>query len=90
MSTLACDLVYIPIQAEPFIYHSKWIENMTVADLIQKSGLLQKYPEVQNLQAGIFSRCVTWDTLIKPGDRVELYRPLLCDPKEKRRKKAKR
>ena len=37
---------------------------------------------------GIFSRKVTLDYLLSAGDRVEIYRPLLADPKEVRRQKA--
>ncbi len=84
-----CELVYVPCNAVPFLFSNVWGEGMTVAALVQASGLLQKYSEVKDLSVGIFARCVTWDTLVKPGDRVEIYRPLSLDPKEKRRNKAK-
>jgi putative ubiquitin-RnfH superfamily antitoxin RatB of RatAB toxin-antitoxin module len=38
--------------------------------------------------AGIFGKKKPLDTLLRPGDRVELYRPLLADPKESRRRRA--
>ena len=37
---------------------------------------------------GIFSRKVTPEQLLRDGDRVEIYRPLLADPKESRRRRA--
>jgi len=46
--------------------------------------------EVQGNQVGIFGRRVTLETRLKDGDRVELYRPLQLDPKEARRRRARR
>lgn len=86
--TICCELVYIPSNAAPQIFSRPWQEGMTITRLVETSGLLQQYPEVAQLSVGIFARCVSWDTLVKPGDRVELYRPLLLDPKENRRHKA--
>ena len=62
----------------------------TVADALKLSGILQSNPEVQGLALGIFSKQVTMDTLLKSGDRIEIYRPLTLDPKEKRRQRAKK
>lgn len=60
-----------------------------VMDALTSSGLFVSHPEAQGLAMGIFSKQVTGDTLLKHGDRIELYRPLKNDPKEKRRQKAK-
>lgn len=38
---------------------------------------------------GIFGKCVSLDALLSEGDRIEIYRPLMQDPKEARRKRAK-
>lgn len=84
-----CELVYVPYNKPPVLFTSPWINEMTVATLVQASGIEQHYPEIKTLAVGIFARRVTWDTVIKPGDRVELYRPLQIDPKEKRRRTAK-
>ena len=84
-----CELVYVPPAAVPLVFSKPWVENMSVRDLLQDSGFAQHYPEVTDLAVGIFAHCVTGDTLVKAGDRVELYRPLLVDPKEKRRRRAK-
>lgn len=62
----------------------------TVGDAIERSGLLEEVPdlEVRDRQVGIFYRPCGLDTLLRDGDRVEIYRPLLCDPKETRRRRA--
>lgn len=86
---LICELIYVPYKEAPILYTHLWTENMTVADLIHAAGLAQARPEIKALTVGIFARRVTWDTILKPGDRVEVYRPLQIDPKEKRRRKAK-
>jgi putative ubiquitin-RnfH superfamily antitoxin RatB of RatAB toxin-antitoxin module len=62
----------------------------TVQQAIEASGVLQRFPQIDlaNAAVGIFSRpCKLGDTL-KAGDRIEIYRPLLLDPKEARRKRA--
>ncbi len=57
---------------------------------IQQSGLLQSVPEIDLsvLRVGIYGKLRTLDTLLHDGDRVEIYRPLIADPKESRRKRA--
>lgn len=62
----------------------------TVRQVIEKSGILQSYPEI-NLElnkVGIWSRTVRLDELVKDGDRIEIYRPLIADPKDMRRRRA--
>lgn len=62
----------------------------SVADAIEASGIRDEFPEVSldELEAGVWGRVVTRATLLKPGDRVELYRALEIDPKEARRQLA--
>jgi uncharacterized protein len=62
----------------------------TVEDAIQASGILQKYPEI-DLKAnklGIFGKLTKADVVLRDKDRIEIYRPLIADPKEVRRKRA--
>ncbi len=63
-----------------------------VKDAVRASGLRERLPELASspLDVGIFSHPCTPDRVLEDGDRVELYRPLLCDPKEVRRQRAKR
>ena len=62
----------------------------TVADAIQRSALAQEFPEVDidQLQAGVWGKLVERSRVLLDGDRVELYRPLVIDPREARRLKA--
>ena len=64
----------------------------TVADAIARSRIAERHPEVDFARAatGIFGRKVRRDVVLAEGDRVEIYRPLLADPKDIRRKRAKR
>jgi len=62
----------------------------TIADAIVLSGLLEKYPEIdlEKGKFGLFGKLSKSDTVLREKDRVEIYRPLLADPKEVRRKRA--
>ncbi|MDE2272030.1 MAG: RnfH family protein [Xanthomonadaceae bacterium] len=62
----------------------------TLADAIERSGLRTAHPEIgiRADRLGIFSRKAAPDTVLRDGDRVEIYRPLLIDPKEARRQRA--
>lgn len=65
-------------------------EGATVEAAIKASGLLERFPEIASsgLNAGIFGVVCTPDQPVKEGDRIEIYRPLLHDPKEARRQRA--
>ena len=60
----------------------------TVLDAIQASGLLQRLPEIKLSRAGVWGRPASPDTRLRDRDRVEIYRPLIADPKEIRRRRA--
>ncbi len=62
----------------------------TVEDVIRRSGLLEEFPEIDLAlnKVGIFSKLVKLDEVVRDRDRVEIYRPLIADPKEVRRKRA--
>jgi len=65
-------------------------ENSTAKTAILTSGILTQYPELElkNLVVGIFSTPCTLEKILTVGDRVEIYRPLLVNPKEMRRSRA--
>ena len=62
----------------------------TVEDAIHRSGVLAKFPEIDLVRnkVGIFSKLVKLDEIVRDKDRVEIYRPLIADPKEGRRQRA--
>ena len=65
-------------------------EGTTVREAALQSGLEEEFPELDLQQAplGIFGKAVKDETVLHDGDRIEVYRPLLIDPKEARRKRA--
>ena len=66
------------------------VEGTTVREAALQSGLEVEFPELDLQQAllGIFGKAVKGETVLHDGDRIEVYRPLLIDPKEARRKRA--
>lgn len=62
----------------------------TVQKAIEQSGILKDFPglSVQPDKVGIFGRKVPLDRVLRQGDRVEIYRELIADPKEARRRRA--
>lgn len=65
-------------------------EGARAADAIKASRLGLLNPEIEAADApiGIFGNSVAPETLLRDGDRVEIYRPLVIDPKTARRAKA--
>lgn len=59
-------------------------------DALERSSLRAQAPELDLAQAkvGIFGKAKALDTPLRSGDRVEVYRPLIADPKESRRRRA--
>jgi len=66
--------------------------NSTVQAAIQQSNILVQFPEIdlQQQKVGIFSKRCELTDVVHDGDRIEIYRPLIIDPKTARRKKAAR
>lgn len=64
----------------------------TIQAAIQRSGILAIYPEIDltKQKVGIFSKSRQLSDLVNDDERIEIYRPLIIDPKEARRAKAKR
>lgn len=62
----------------------------TAREAIENSGILQRFPEIDlsKHKVGIFGKTVRLDHVLSPGDRVEIYRPLIADSKEARRRRA--
>ncbi len=65
-------------------------ENSSVLEAIEASGIAKVIPAgaIDTDRLGIFSRRVSGNDLVQQGDRVEIYRPLVLDPMEARRKRA--
>lgn len=65
-------------------------QGTTLEQAIQLSGLLQRFPEIDlsKNKMGVFGKITKADTALQEMDRVEIYRPLIADPKESRRRRA--
>lgn len=63
---------------------------LTVSEIIEQSGVLTLYSEIDldKNKVGVFGRNVRLDATVNDHDRIEIYRPLIADPKEIRRKRA--
>jgi len=62
----------------------------TVKQAIEQSGITKHFPEIDvaTSKVGIWGKLAKPDTALQAGDRVEIYRPLIADPKEARKKRA--
>lgn len=62
----------------------------TLKDAVEASGLLAKYPEIDlaKNKFGIWNKLSKPDAALRDRDRVEIYRPLIADPKEVRKQRA--
>lgn len=62
----------------------------TVGQAIERSGLLAEFPEIDlsKNKLGIWNKLAKADAALRDQDRVEIYRPLIADPKEVRRQRA--
>ena len=62
----------------------------TLGQAIEASGITQKHPEINltTLKTGIFGKLAPLDTVLSEGDRVEIYRPLIADPKIARQRRV--
>lgn len=62
----------------------------TIGAAIVLSGIMMDFPELELEEAkvGIFGKAAAMTMVLSDGDRVEIYRPLIADPKEVRRKRA--
>lgn len=65
-------------------------DETTVEQAIRHSGILEKFPEIEleGIKAGVFGKLAKLTSTLRPGDRIEIYRPLIADPKAVRKKRA--
>ena len=62
----------------------------TAGQAIERSGVLERFPDIDlaSQKIGIFGKLNKPDYVLRAGDRVEIYRPLIADPKEVRKQRA--
>ena len=85
---LAMEVVYA-MRGEQVLLSLEVRPGTTVHEAIEQSGITRRFPclDPAHGKVGIFGKLVKPDTVLKAGDRVEIYRPLIADPKDARRKR---
>jgi putative ubiquitin-RnfH superfamily antitoxin RatB of RatAB toxin-antitoxin module len=65
-------------------------QGATIAEVIAASGVLTRFPDIDlaRNKVGVFGKLKPADTVVRDGDRIEIYRPLQADPMESRRRRA--
>jgi putative ubiquitin-RnfH superfamily antitoxin RatB of RatAB toxin-antitoxin module len=91
MKVLGVEIVYA-LRDEQVLVTLEVEEGTTVGEAIERSGLLARFPEIDLARGGvgIFGRAAQLHARLGDGDRVEIYRPLIADPKDARRERARR
>jgi putative ubiquitin-RnfH superfamily antitoxin RatB of RatAB toxin-antitoxin module len=82
-------VTYMLPQSE-FIRPLRVAPGTTIGQAIERSGVLASFPDINLVTqpVGIYSKKKTLETELRDRDRVEIYRPLVADPKDSRRKRA--
>jgi hypothetical protein len=82
--------VCYPLPGNPQLRELMLPQGTTLIDALHASGLPAQYPQLELAQCklGIFGKIREASTVLREGDRVEVYRPLLADPKEARRRRV--
>jgi len=88
-SEITVEIAYA-LPAEQLIVPVKVQLGTTAEQAILSSGILKKFPEIDLAvnKIGIFGKLTKLDTALRHLDRVEIYRPLIADPKEVRKQRA--
>jgi putative ubiquitin-RnfH superfamily antitoxin RatB of RatAB toxin-antitoxin module len=82
MSTIQIGVTYVDPPRQAWL-HIDVPPESTVRDAIEKSGILELFPgiDLATQQVGVFGKVTKLDAVLCPGDRVEIYRPITCDPR---------
>lgn len=88
-SLVAIEIVYAKPDEQTVVLLNV-AQGSTVEQAIRLSGLRERFPEIDQyeLKTGIFGVLCKVDQVVKKGDRIEIYRPLIHDPKDARRQRA--
>ncbi|MDG6772719.1 RnfH family protein [Thiomicrorhabdus sp. ZW0627] len=73
---------------EQYLFEQQVEEGCTVEQALKASKLLQEFPDLNIEKVGIFGRQVPLETVLREGDRIEVYRPLKVDPRDRRRQQV--
>ncbi|HHL18996.1 MAG TPA: RnfH family protein [Thiothrix sp.] len=88
-STIAIEVAYA-LPQEQTLLALNVAKGSTIKQAILQSGILEKYPDIDinSVKVGIFGKLKKMTDSVREMDRIEIYRPLIADPKEVRKKRA--
>lgn len=84
---ITVEIVYATADWQPLI-SLRVKAGATAAQAIAQCGILHEYPELAGADIGIFGKAVRRDIVLRDHDRIEIYRPLINDPKQQRQSRA--
>ena len=75
---------------EQTLFNVVLTDEATVKEVILKSKILEEYSDldIDSMDIGLFGKATKMDQVVRDKDRIEIYRPLIADPKEVRKRKA--
>jgi putative ubiquitin-RnfH superfamily antitoxin RatB of RatAB toxin-antitoxin module len=87
--TLQVAVAYATPQQE-YLRVLQVVPGTTIGQAIEASGVLASFPEINLVTqpVGLYGKKKTLDTVLRAQDRIEIYRALVADPKDSRRKRA--
>lgn len=87
--SITVEVVYASPET-PTILSVRLPDESTVQQAIEASGITGRIPEIdiENNKVGIYGKVCKLDHKLRDGDRIEIYRPLIADPKAARKKKT--
>ncbi|MCC4833188.1 RnfH family protein [Shewanella sp. 1_MG-2023] len=89
VETFSVDVIYaLPTQQK--IITISVMPGTTFIEAVKQSNIVSFFPEIdlEKVKLGVFSRQAKHDEVLQQGQRIEIYRPLIADPKDVRRKRA--
>ena len=89
MAEIRVQICY-PSAPQPMLREVMLAAGSTLGDAIEVSAIDVPGLDLATCPVGIFGKKKTLDTVLRDGDRVEIYRPLLADPKDARRRRVRK
>lgn len=88
-NTITIEVAYALLQEQTLLVCNVAKES-TIKEAILQSGILKKHPNINinSVKVGIFGKLKKMTDSVRELDRIEIYRPLIADPKEVRKKRA--
>jgi uncharacterized protein len=87
---ISVEVIYVASAEQQSSITLQVLPDCTVENAILQSGVIKKFPKIdlQKNKVGIFGQLTTLSTSLRDGDRIEIYKPLIIDPKHARRLRA--